>query len=49
MGGAWIVWGNSFSGKTTFVFQRAQYLAGFGKVLFNSCEEGDNPALQNAG
>ncbi|WP_199118698.1 hypothetical protein [Pedobacter sp. ASV28] len=38
--GCWLIWGPSFNGKTSFVFQLCRYLASFEKVLYNSLEEG---------
>lgn len=38
--GSWIVFGPSGSGKTTFALQLAKYLSGFGKVAYNSLEQG---------
>jgi len=38
--GAWMIWGNSGNGKSRFVMQLAEYLTNFGKVLYNSREEG---------
>ncbi len=38
--GCWIIWGNSFNGKSSFVFQLCKYLTTFEKVLYNSLEEG---------
>lgn len=46
--GAWIVWGRSGSGKTTFALQLAKYLAGFGKVIYDSLEEGAGRSLQRS-
>jgi KaiC/GvpD/RAD55 family RecA-like ATPase len=45
--GVWFIWGNSGSGKTTFVLQLIKYLAGFDRVLFNSLEEGEGATLQD--
>jgi hypothetical protein len=47
MSGVWFIWGNSGSGKTTFVLQLIRYLAGFDRVLFNSLEEGGEATLQD--
>lgn len=46
--GAWIIWGNSGTGKTTFALQLAKYLTQFGKVIYDSLEEGDSRSLQRA-
>jgi len=40
LAGAWIIWGNSFNGKTRFAIKLCKYLAQFGKVIYNSIEEG---------
>lgn len=44
--GSWIVFGSSGSGKTTFALQLAKYLAGFGKVAYNSLEQGLSLSFQ---
>jgi molybdopterin-guanine dinucleotide biosynthesis protein len=36
--GVWFIYGNSGSGKTTFVLQLAKYLTTFGNVFFDSLE-----------
>ncbi|RME95483.1 MAG: hypothetical protein D6772_13100 [Bacteroidetes bacterium] len=43
-----IVFGNSGNGKTDFVVQMAKYLTRFGKVYYNSFEEGMSATLQEA-
>lgn len=43
-----IVYGDSGNGKTDFVVQLAKYLARFGKVYYNSFEEGESLTLQQA-
>ncbi|TAN18808.1 MAG: AAA family ATPase [Chitinophagaceae bacterium] len=43
-----IVWGISGSGKTNFVLQLCKYLANFGKVAYDSLEEGDSKSIQQA-
>ena len=40
MSGVWFIWGNSGNGKTSFVMQLCRELARFGKVAYNSMEEG---------
>jgi hypothetical protein len=47
LSGCWLVWGNSSQGKTSFVMQLCKYLTKFGKVLYNSMEEGRSAALVN--
>lgn len=46
--GNWIVYGESGHGKTEFSLQLAQYLTDFGKVLYNTLEEGARLSFQNA-
>lgn len=48
MTGAWIIWGGSGSGKTTFVMQLCKYLTKFGRVCYNSMEEGDSESIKLA-
>lgn len=43
-----IVYGRSGNGKTEYCIQMAKYLAGFGKVLWLSYEQGHGVDLQNA-
>ncbi len=45
--GVWFVWGNSGSGKSTFVMQLCKYLCRFGRVAYNSLEEGAGLTIQN--
>lgn len=48
--GAWIFYGKSFNGKTTFVMQLCKYLASLkiGKVAYNSLEEGKSKSIKDA-
>lgn len=46
--GVWFVWGNSGNGKTRFTMQLAKYLTNFGKVLYNSLEEGSSHTIRKA-
>lgn len=46
--GTWIIWGSSANGKTRYALKLAKYLAGFGKVLYNSLEEGLSKSMQQA-
>jgi len=48
MSGVWIAWGHSGNGKTRFAMQLARYLTQFGKVIFDSLEEGVRLSLQRA-
>lgn len=45
--GLWCIWGNSANGKSSFVMQLAKYLCRFGKVFYNSVEEGKEPSFIN--
>ena len=46
--GTWIIWGASGNGKTSFVMQLAKYLCGFGKVIYDSLEEGTSLSFQKS-
>ena len=46
--GSWIVWGSSGNGKTRFALQLAKYLCRFGRVAYNSLEEGLSLSMQEA-
>lgn len=46
--GTWIIWGNSTNGKTSFALQLAKYLGNFGKVVYNSLEEGASLSMLSA-
>lgn len=46
--GSWLIWGGSGSGKTRFALQLAKYLTKFGKVAYNSLEEGASYSLRRA-
>ncbi len=46
--GSWIVWGQSGNGKTHFVLQLCKYLTQFGRVAFNSMEEGAGASIKKA-
>lgn len=48
LAGTWIIWGQSFNGKTSFTLQLCKYLCQFGKVLYNSLEEGAGRSMQIA-
>lgn len=45
--GVWIIWGNSGNGKTSFVMQLCKYLCRFGRVAYDSLEEGASLTMQN--
>jgi hypothetical protein len=46
--GVWIVWGESFNGKTAFSLQLAKELTMSGKVFYNTLEEGARKSFQTA-
>lgn len=46
--GVWFVWGQSGSGKTSFVLQMCKELCRFGKVAYDSLEEGSSLTMKNA-
>lgn len=48
MTGTWLIWGHSSNGKTAFAIQLAKHLSHFGKVAYNSLEEGISRSLQLA-
>lgn len=48
MSGSWIIWGKSGNGKTRFTLQLAKYLTNFGKVVYNTLEEGTKLSFQRA-
>lgn len=48
LSGNWIIWGQSFNGKTSFAMMLARYLTKFDKVLYNSMEEGAGRSIQIA-
>lgn len=46
--GVWCVWGRSGSGKTSFVLQLCKELCRYGRVAYDSLEEGASLTMQNA-
>lgn len=46
--GVWFVWGNSGNGKTSFMLQLGKYLTTFGRVAYNTLEEGARKSMQMA-
>ncbi|MDJ1494186.1 hypothetical protein QNI19_14680 [Cytophagaceae bacterium DM2B3-1] len=42
-----LIWGLPKNGKTTFCIQLAKYLTNFGKVYYNSTEQGEGKSLQD--
>lgn len=47
-GGVWFVWGRSGNGKTSFVLQLCKELTKFGRVAYDSLEEGSSLTMQDA-
>lgn len=46
--GSWMIYGAPKNGKTTFVLQLAKYLSRFGRVAYDSVEEGLSLTMQMA-
>lgn len=46
--GVWFVWGRSGSGKTSFVLKLCKELCRFGRVAYDSLEEGASLTMKNA-
>jgi len=46
--GSWIIWGNSGNGKTRFSLMLAEELAKYGRVAYNTLEEGARLSFQRA-
>ncbi len=46
--GSWLIYGDSGSGKTTFNLQLAKYLTRFGRVAYNTLEQGECGSFQSA-
>lgn len=46
--GSWLIWGNSGNGKTRFALQLCKYLTKFGRVAYDSLEEGASKSMQSA-
>lgn len=46
--GSWIVWGESGHGKTTFLLMLAKELTKYGKVAYDTLEEGARLSMQQA-
>lgn len=45
--GVWIIWGNTGNGKTSFVMQLCKELCKYGRVAYDSLEEGACLTMQN--
>lgn len=48
MSGVWFIWGNSGNGKTRLQLELAKYLCEFGRVAYNTMEEGARYSFQKA-
>ncbi len=46
--GSWLIWGQPGNGKTRFALQLAKYLTQFGRVAYDSLEEGLSISLRKA-
>jgi hypothetical protein len=46
--GVWFIWGNSGNGKTSFVMQLCKELCKYGRVAYDSLEEGDSLSIQKS-
>lgn len=46
--GSWLIWGNSGNGKTRYALQLGKYLTEFGRVAYDSMEEGISESLKRA-
>lgn len=46
--GVWLVWGHSGNGKTRFLLQLAKEMAKYGKVAYDTLEEGARLSFQKA-
>jgi len=46
--GSWIIWGSSGNGKTDFTVKLCKYLTKFGRVAYNTLEEGARKSFQIA-
>lgn len=46
--GSWFIWGNSGNGKTRLALQLAKYMTNFGKVAYDSLEEGGCKSMADA-
>lgn len=46
--GSWIIWGQSGNGKTRYTLKLCKYLTIFGRVAYNTLEEGKKLSFQRA-
>lgn len=45
---SWLIWGDSSNGKTTYALKMAKMLSKFGRVVYNSMEEGFSKSMTRA-
>lgn len=48
MSGVWMIWGHSGNGKTNLALQLCKYLTKFGKVVYNTLEEGARKSFKRS-
>ncbi|MCT4559838.1 MAG: hypothetical protein N4A41_00520 [Crocinitomicaceae bacterium] len=48
LSGTWIIWGHSGNGKTRLALELSKVLTSFGRVWYNSLEEGQSLSIQSA-
>lgn len=48
MTGSWLIWGESGNGKTSFAFKLCKYMTRFGRVAYDSLEEGASESIKQA-
>lgn len=48
LSGSWIIFGDTKNGKTSFAMMLSKYLTEFGKVIYDSVEEGNSRTIQLA-
>jgi len=46
--GSWLIWGKSANGKTRYALQLDKYLTNFGRVAYDSLEEGASKSMRDA-
>ncbi len=47
-GGSWFIYGQSSNGKTYYALKMAKYLCQFGRVAYDSIEQGESSTIQTA-
>ena len=45
--GVWFIWGNSGNGKSSFIMQLLSELGKYGRIVYNSLEEGTCLTIKN--